>query len=97
MRSQSEDVAVVDRVKSLINLGAGEADGNQEEARNAAVQACKLILQQRLALLPESNLEDVRKGIEGMRQELQQQKSSGTKNILIGAGIGLALAKLKLF
>jgi hypothetical protein len=78
---------VVDKVEKLIALATDNA--NEEEARNAAVAAVKLINDAKLHLIPEADLENVLKAVDGAKRA--NERANG--RMLIGLIIGAVVAK----
>jgi hypothetical protein len=76
----------IDRVQKLVALAQSD---DVEEARTAAVQATRLIHEQKLVCIPEEALERMTKEVQGSRAlATAQAKAEGQKNLLIGLALG---------
>jgi len=80
------------RVSDLIKL-ANDGDEESEEARTAAVKAARLIKDNKLVLVPQSELERVERQIEGVRNALAKNDSDKTMHMAMAAVAGFFAAK----
>lgn len=86
--------AVLDRLKKLQALAL---DSDNEESRTAAVQAMRLIRDNKLVVVPETELAAATKAVQGARQDLvrvaRAAKAQQNKQMIMGAGLGLLVSK----
>jgi hypothetical protein len=81
---------IVERVQNLCRLAQNE---NENEARNAAMQAVRLMNEHDLAFVPKADLEKAMKAISGAQELAKQAKAESTKNMLLGGLIGAFVGK----
>ena len=94
---QKNDLAPIERVEKLIAL-ATDPGASAEEARSAALQAVKDIRENALVMMTANDAQAARKAVEGAQVQVSQARKAAraqqTRNIAMGAGIGVVLAKL---
>lgn len=81
-------------IKKLANLALGDADGNEEERRTAAVEALRRIREGKFVLVKESELADAVKAVNGARAELQKHAQEAQKKMITGILIGAIGSKM---
>lgn len=88
------NVEIVEKVSNLMALARTEEKGEPtEEARNAAVQACKLIEQNELVVVRKGDLEQAAKAVEGARAIRKAAQKEKREGMLLGGAIGLMLGR----
>lgn len=93
--AEVDQAKVLERVAQLVRLAQSD---NEEEARTAAMQATRMMKEHRLVLIPESEIERVKKVVGDAQSLARQHEQTGTRNLAIGAVVGLMLGgKTKLF
>jgi hypothetical protein len=95
-KSKSSSIEAFEKFQKLAQLALSEEDDEPtEEARNAAVKAIAMLEGEDpdLVVLPRSEVEQLKKGIEGSRELASKNKEEKTKNIVMGALLGFGLAK----
>lgn len=81
---------VIGKVNKLISLAQSD---NEDEARNAALQAVRLMSEHKLSLVPKDDLDRAMKFVEGAREMARVAKEEGLKKLALGAVMGALLAK----
>lgn len=79
---------VLAKVASLVRLAQGT---DEEEARTAAMQATRMMKEYRLVLIPEAEIERVKKVVGEAQSLARQHEAAGTQKMVIGAVVGALL------
>ena len=82
MTVSKDDLAKVGKLLALAQ------DNDSEESRNAAIQAARLMKQHRLALVPEEEIERIRKVVGEGQQLAAKYQAEATQKMMLGALAG---------
>lgn len=82
--------AILKRVGDLVKLAQSD---NEEEARNAAMQATRLMKEHQLVLVPQSELERVQKVIGDVRALAAKHEADGQQKLIMGTLLGFVVSK----
>lgn len=95
-KSSSSSIEAFEKFQKLATLALD--DTNEEESRNAAVKAIEMLEGEdpELVVLPRAEVEQLKKGIEGARDIVSKTKAAKREGMMVGALLGLGLAKTKL-
>lgn len=81
---------VLKKVGALIKLAQSD---NEEEARTAAMQATRLMAENKLVLVPQSEIDRIQKSIGEMKMMQAKSESEAQQKMLIGALLGWVVSK----
>jgi hypothetical protein len=81
---------VIEKVQNLVALAQSD---NENEARNAALSAVRLMTEHKLAVVPQEDLEKAKAFVENAQKLLATAKDKKTQNMMMGAALGFFAAK----
>jgi len=95
-KTEEEIKQVTERVQKLVSLAADKSgdgdDGPSNEARNAAIQAVRLMSENKLIMIDQKSLESLGRKLRDAQQALAREKQKNGKdkvqNMIIGAVAG---------
>jgi hypothetical protein len=87
-RAKTDQDKVLERVAQLVSLAQSD---NEEEARTAAMQATRMMKEHRLVLIPEAEIERVKKVVGEAQALARTHEQGGTQKMMLGAVVGFLL------
>jgi hypothetical protein len=82
----------LDKVSSLVKLASDESS-TEDERRNAALAAVKLMSAEKLTVVPQADLDSLTRRIEGAELAVREARKDASTKMLMGAALGFAATK----